>query len=178
MKAKNVPGLRWTEFFQNENIYMFSVFSKNGKYIFLHPMVMIASIILAWYCKCLHTVQHDMIMILDLTCNQALHYLTKYHQAWTKHFYDVLMMMMMLMVMISEWSVATSAISLCSSELFYLHFLFRCFQHSWRLSLNNWTWLDNSMCSKQSSVVCTVLFMLQFCFQWDKRYRISEKWIP
>ena len=117
--------------------------------IFLHPMVMmmIASIILAWYCKCLHTVQHDMIMILDLTCNQALHYLTKYHQAWTKHFYDVLMMMMMLMVMISEWSVATSAISLCSSELFYLHFLFRCFQHSWRLSLNNWTWLDNSMCS-------------------------------
>ena len=70
--------------------------------IFLHPMVMIASIILAWYCKCLHTVQHDMIMILDLTCNQALHYLTKYHQAWTKHFYDVLMMMMMLMVMISE----------------------------------------------------------------------------
>ena len=131
----------------------------------------------AWYCKCLHTVQHDMIMILDLTCNQALHYLTKYHQAWTKHFYDVLMMMMMLMVMISEWSVATSAISLCSSELFYLHFLFRCFQHSWRLSLNNWTWLDNSMCNvvvctKQSSVLyfsCSSFVSIE-----KKKYRISE----
>ena len=33
MKAKNVPGLRWTEFFKNKNIYMFSVYPKNGKYI-------------------------------------------------------------------------------------------------------------------------------------------------
>ena len=103
MKAKNVPGLRWTEFFQNKNIYTFSVYKKNRKYISPSDGYdQIGSIILAWYCKCLHTVQDDMIMILDLTCNQALHYLTKYHQAWTKHFYDVLMMMMMLMVMISE----------------------------------------------------------------------------
>ena len=33
MKAKNVPGLRWTEFFQNKNIYTFSVYPKNGKHI-------------------------------------------------------------------------------------------------------------------------------------------------
>ena len=34
MKAKNVPGLRWTEFLQNKkNIYTFSAFPKNGKCI-------------------------------------------------------------------------------------------------------------------------------------------------
>ena len=43
MKAKNVPGLRWTEFFQNKKIFTRFLHFQKMENVFLHPMILTVS---------------------------------------------------------------------------------------------------------------------------------------